>query len=285
MWAIIGGSGFESFSEVESLADIPRATPFGEAASGLRKIRVQTESGPIDAIFLSRHGAQHELLPSEINYAANIFALKRAGATKIIAFSAVGSLREELRPGDMVIPHQYVDRTKGIRRTSFCGGGVVGHVSLADPIWQDAAAWVDGIRPELSFSVHLNKTYVCIEGPTFSTRAESHTYRQIQADIIGMTGFPEFALAREAGLGYLPCAFVTDYDSWNEAIPHVTLEQVIELMRQNNGRALQLLKKLLASGLERDERAVQGGLNHNLLTSPEKLPLASREWMAILRGN
>src|SRR3989344_848938 len=137
MWAVIGGSGFEKFTEVEKIRDLERDTPFGKASSGLKLVRVKTGASASECIFLPRHGEHHELLPSEVNFAANIYALKRHGALKIMAFSAVGSLREELKPGDMVVPNQYIDRTKSVRRPSFCGDGVVGHASLAHPIWKE----------------------------------------------------------------------------------------------------------------------------------------------------
>lgn len=299
MWAVIGGSGFEQFANVENRGAVDRETPFGLASSGMRRICVTlSDEAKAEILFLPRHGEQHELSPSEVNYAANIFALKRAGATKIIAFSAVGSLREELRPGDMVIPQQFIDRTRSLRRNSFCGDGIVGHVSLAEPIWAEAAHWVREHKPEFSFSIHFEKTALVIEGPQFSTRAESHSYRAMGADTIGMTAYPEFALAREAGLAYLPCCFVTDYDSWNESIPHVTLAQVLELMRQNNGKAFELLQKLLwatpgaavggppnadvAPELMQSALAHNGGLRAGLMTPIERVPAKHRAWLDIL---
>ncbi len=165
MWAIIGGSGFEKFEGFETVAKLPTATPFGEASSGLKKVKV----GGREALFISRHGEHHELLPSEINYRANIFALKAAGAKAIVSFSAVGSLRAELAPGDMVIPMQYVDRTKGMRKHTFCGDGVVGHMSLAHPVCEQMAHAVVTLAKQESFKTHAAGTYVCIEGPNFST--------------------------------------------------------------------------------------------------------------------
>jgi len=228
MWAIIGGTGFEKFSDdIVKLEDLPRETPFGLASSGLRRIRVQQT----ECIFLPRHGAQHEQMPSEVNYRANIFALKRAGVTQILSISAVGSLQKECAPGDLVLPTQYIDRTKGYRKATFCGEGIVGHVSLAEPVWQEGVDWVLSQATAFPFACHGQKTYVCIEGPYFSTRAESLSYRQMGADIVGMTHFPEFALAREAGIAYLPACFVTDYDGWDPTRPPVTVEEVMEVMK------------------------------------------------------
>lgn len=284
MWAVIGGSGFEKFSAVEKIRDLDRATPFGEASSGLKLVKVKTAGKTVECIFLPRHGEKHELLPSEVNYCANIYALKRHGANKVVAFSAVGSLRQELRPGDMVVPVQYIDRTKSLRRASFTGNGIVGHVALAKPIWREAADYLKRLHQDFSFQLHFERTALVVEGPYFSTSAESHQFRAMSADIIGMTAFPEYALAREAGLGFLPCSFVTDYDSWNDAIPHVTLAQVLELMRQNNEKAFQVLQALLASPLARDAAAKAGALPNNLMCARESLSADAQAWLGVLQA-
>ena len=284
MWGIIGGSGFEKFEAFETVEELSRETPFGLASSGIKKVRL----GESEALFVSRHGSHHEDLPSEVNYRANIYALKKHGATALLSFSAVGSLREELAPGDLVIPSQYIDRTKGIRAHTFCGEGVVGHVSLAKPVCEKVSTKVISLITTKEWKQHDQKTYVCIEGPYFSTQSESHIYRQLNADIIGMTNFPEFALAREAGLNYLPCCFVTDYDCWNEERPHVTLEEVIEVMRNNNSKAFQLAESVLRlPGAPRDlwkngDDATQQGLKAGLMTPKENIPQDKREWLEIL---
>ncbi len=283
MWAIIGGSGFEAFEAFEKVDVLERTTPFGEASSGLQKIRLKTGTGHEECLFLPRHGSRHELLPSEVNFRANLFALKNHGATRILAFSAVGSLQEELAPGDLVIPHQYVDRTKSLRKATFCGQGVVGHVSLARPIWEEAMESLLGMKGNFNFKVHGKKTYVCVEGPYFSTKAESHSYRDLGADIIGMTAFPEYALAREAGLSYLPCCFVTDYDCWNEDKPHVTLETVLEVMKNNNAKAFQTLIKIVESNFPESEGCRTGGLQTGLMNPPESLNDEQRKWVGVLR--
>lgn len=282
MWAIIGGSGFESFDGVTELSDLDRATPFGEASSGLRRIHFEGR----DVIFLSRHGRNHELIPSEVNYRANIFALKKFGVTKVISVSAVGSLQKDLVPGDLVVPSQYIDRTKGVRSSSFLGDGLVGHVSLAKPTWRGAT---DRLRelmkestPLLDFAIHFDKTYVCIEGPYFSTQAESKSYRQMGADIIGMTNFPEFALAREAGLCYLPCCFVTDYDCWDDAIEHVTLQAVLDTMKLNNKKAVQLISALLKANPDEEPASRDGGLKSSLMTPLASVSASKRSWLDVL---
>lgn len=280
MWAVIGGSGFEKFDGFENIGLLPRETPFGMASSGFKKVRVAGK----EILFISRHGEKHELLPSEINYRANIYALKAQGAKAILSFSAVGSLRAELEPEHMVIPLQFIDRTKGIRPHTFCGNGVVGHTSLAHPVCEKLAREVEKLAAQESFTTHVGGTYVCIEGPNFSTYAESITYRELNADIIGMTNVPESSLAREAGMTYLPCSFVTDFDCWDTSRPHVTLEEVISIMKRNNGKAFSLLNRILKSeaDLLKDCHCRDQGLKVGLMTPKEALNPTQREWMNVL---
>lgn len=282
MWAIIGGSGFEKFDGFEVIKQMPRATPFGDASSGFKKVKIDGH----EALFISRHGEHHELLPSEINYRANIFALKAAGAKAVVSFSAVGSLRAELAPGDMVIPYQYIDRTKGVRKHTFCGDGVVGHMSLAYPVCKKLAMAVHTLAKKEKFITHAGGTYVCIEGPNFSTLSESLNYRDLNADIIGMTNFPEYGLAREAGMSYLPCSFVTDYDCWDTSRPHVTIDEVITIMRQNNGKAFAMLKHIVGSEKDLLSGCDCGdqGLKSGLMTPREAIPEKHREWLQVLLG-
>lgn len=279
MWAIIGGSGFENFEGFEVLEKLERQTPFGLCSSGFKRANLAGQ----EVLFLSRHGEHHELLPSEINYRANIFALKRAGASKILSISAVGSLREELKPGDLVVPRFYIDRTKSIRHHTFCGQGIVGHVALAEPITVELMQALEKIKNQFSFSLHFGKTYICIEGPSFSTRAESHYYRSIGADIIGMTNFPEYALAREAGICYLPCAFVTDYDGWDESIPHVTLAEVLALMKLNKSKAFTVLKEFLPKTTHLfPTGCAELGLKAGLMSDSAHLSPEQKAWLTVL---
>ncbi len=285
MWAIIGGSGFEKFDGFEVLEELSTVTPFGEASSGLKKVRLCGQ----EILFLSRHGKHHEKLPSEVNYRANIFALKKHGAKAILAFSAVGSLREELAPGDLVIPTQYIDKTKANRAHTFCGDGVVGHVSLAHPVCKKTAKkLVEYLGNEKPWKAFHGRTYVTIDGPYFSTQAESHMYRALGADIIGMTNFPEFALAREAGLNYMPCCFITDYDCWNEEAPHVTLDAVLEVMRNNNAKAFDIATLLLGKHKDPDHFWIEGdnardqGLKAGLMTPKEAISKEHYEWLSTI---
>jgi 5'-methylthioadenosine phosphorylase len=280
MWAIIGGSGFEKFEDFKTVEMIPTETPFGPASSGIKKVRI----GDHEALFVSRHGEHHERLPTEVNYRANIFALKRAGAKAIMSFSAVGSLKKELKPGDCVVPTSYIDRTKGIRAHTFLGEGLVGHVSLAQPVCIDGVNELKKWSSKYKFDCHFGQTYICIEGPYFSTVAEAHYHRGIGADIIGMTHFPEYALAREAGLAYVPCCFVTDYDCWDDSIPHVTLEEVIQVMRKNNVKAFQIAQDILASGdlFYRNAKTHEMGLKTGLMTPQEMIPKDKAKWLEVL---
>ena len=285
MFAVIGGSGFEKFEEFEVIEKLNIETPFGSHSTGLKKVKVDKT----EFLFVSRHGDHHELLPSEINYRANIYALKKLGAKQILSFSAVGSLKKEYAPGDCVIPFQYMDRTKS-RVSTFLGDGLIGHVSLAQPICEMTAGRALELVKQIpsthfndSFKIHSKQTYICIEGPYFSTQAESNSYRLLGADIIGMSNFPEYALAREAGLPYVPFCFVTDYDCWDSSIPHVTVEEVIKVMKGNNVKAFSILKTLLTvPEISSESKAPHGGLKTGLFMDPAQIPENKKEWLKVL---
>ena len=280
MIAVIGGSGFESFDDFKVLEEIEIETPFGKPSSGLKRVEVQGE--PL--LFLSRHGKHHELLPSEINYRANIFALKELGAEGILSVSAVGSLKEEHEPGKMVLPFQFFDRTKGIRQSTFCGDGVVGHVSLAHPVCKEASKKVYEVSLNLDVPVSLGGTYVCMEGPQFSTYSESIHYQSLGGDVIGMTNFPEVALAREAGLSYVPMSFVTDYDCWDTSRPHVTLDEVKRIMSGNNRKAFSVIKEIV-----KDKKLFAScdcsnqSLKNGLMTPTKQLSDEQKKWIQVLQ--
>lgn len=275
MWAVIAGSGFEQLESVHFEEVLPRETPFGECSSGFSKMRFYQES----FLFLPRHGAGHELPPSEINYLANLFALKDYGVSKILSLSAVGSLREEIQPGSLVVPDQFIDQTKRRMDTSFTSVGVVGHVSLADPIWKSGKDGLVTVQDEVDAPIHFGKTLVCIEGPYYSTRAESLCYRQMGADIINMTSFPEYALARELGLCYLPVCFVTDFDCWNPENTAVTVQEVMSHTEANQKIAEQILSSLFAQNPPLDEETLEGSLQHSLMTDWEAVPGEDKQWL------
>lgn len=280
MWAIIGGSGFESFEEFKTVEELPRKTPFGKTSKGFKIVEIEGK----ELLFIPRHGNDHSKLPSEVNYRANIYALKMHGATKLIAFSAVGSLADKYAPGDLVIPEQFIDRTKGVRPATFCGDGVVGHVSLANPVSKVFLSAMEELAPQFNFKTHIGQTLVVMEGPQFSTKAESNLYRSWKGDIIGMTSHPEFALAREAGLAYINCCFVTDYDCWKDDVPHVTVDQVMEVMKENNKKAFTMAKTLMNYDRPDVQRAteIEHGLRNALMTAKDHMSSEQKGWMDIL---
>ena len=279
MWSIIGGTGFENFEEFQTIEALDRATPFGDCSSGFKKVQL----GECEVLFIPRHGSHHEHLPSEVNYRANIFALKKYGASKIMSISAVGSLRESLKPGDMVVPHQYIDRTKSLRQNTFCGAGIIGHISLANPVSAELVGFLKPLAKKMSFDIHFDKTTITMEGPAFSTKAESHYYRQIGGDIIGMTAYPEYALAREAGLAFLPCSFVTDYDCWDDSRPHVTVQEVIKTMKANNKKAFQMALEMIPSSQDfLPDGCRKDGLQCGIFTPEERWTSDQKKWLSVL---
>ena len=280
MWAIIGGTGFENFEGFNTIEELERETPFGLTSIGFKKVSLDGK----EALFIPRHGAYHDRLPSEVNYRANIYALKKQGATKLLGFSAVGSLAAECVPGDLVIPNQFIDRTKGLRERSYCGDGIVGHVSLAEPVTECFVEELKNKKDTFEFKTHFDKTLVVMEGPQFSTKAESHLYRSWKADIIGMTSYPEFALAREAGLAYMNCCFVTDYDCWKDDIPHVTVDEVMRVMKKNNQKAYHVAKAMLHSSNEIVQNAseLKNGLGSALMTPMASLKPEQAKWISTI---
>ena len=236
---VIGGSGLYEPGALEDAQVIPVASAFGTPSSAVHMGRI----GAVKLSFIARHGEGHRLSPSRVNYRANIDVLKRCGVTDVLAISAIGSLREELAPGSFVAADQFIDRTLGRERTFF-DGGVVAHVSLADPVCPRLGGLAAQAAEAAGASVHRGGTYVAIEGPQFSTRAESVLYRQWGGDVIGMTAMPEARLAREAELPYALLGMVTDYDSWRDAECGVEAAEILAVMRANAGTARNVLVEL-----------------------------------------
>ncbi len=230
---IIGGSGVYSLDGLITEEILKIETPFGKPSAPV----VLADYEGIGCAFIPRHGDGHTLLPSEVPYAANIYALKHLGVQVMISVSAVGSLQERFRPRHFVIPDQIFDRTKGIRRSTFFGDGVVGHVGFGKPVCPDLSDILVRAAEKADAKVHNGGTLVCMEGPQFSTKAESEFYRGLGHSIIGMTALPEANLAREAGICYSILAMVTDYDVWHESEEDVTVEQVLANVRVNTQRA------------------------------------------------
>lgn len=238
---IIGGSGLYRMDGLEGVREVEVKTPFGKPSDKLVRGRLDK----VEMVFLPRHGRGHRWLPTEINFRANIFALKKLGVERIISVSAVGSLRKEIAPGHLIIPDQFIDRTTQ-RPSTFFGRGVVAHVSLADPFCRDLAKVLAGAAGAEGAKVHAGGTYVCMEGPQFSTRAESHLYRSWGAHVIGMTNLQEAKLAREAEICFGTLALATDYDCWNEDAGDVEIDHVLAVLQQN----VQLAQKTIRAAVK-----------------------------------
>lgn len=263
---VIGGTGLYDADVLEDAQQIEVKSSFGEPSGPVTTGRI----GDVRFTFLARHGAGHRFSPSTVNYRANIDVLKRCGVTDILSISAIGSLREDFAPGGFVVVDQMIDRTLN-RERSFFGEGLVAHVSLADPTCPRLSALVGDAASQAGAPVHRGGCYVAIEGPQFSTRAESHMYRAWGADVIGMTALPEARLAREAELPYALLAMVTDYDCWRETGDVVNVEDVLDVMHDNAGKAratLLALARLLPP--ERQASPIDTALDGAIVTAPGK---------------
>lgn len=265
--AIIGGSGLYQMQDLTNKRSISIATPYGKPSDGI----VLGELNGVTIAFLTRHGHEHRLTPSTVPYRANIYALKTLGVRYILSVSAVGSLQEELKPLDMVVPDQMIDMTKQ-RASSFFGKGAVAHVSMADPVCPALADILTRAYSQANISegqCHDKATYVCIEGPQFSTRAESNWYRQMNADIIGMTNMPEAKLAREASIAYATLALVTDFDSWHPTEEDVSADYAIRNLKKNANNAQQVIKQAVALIADEQPKSIA----HNALAQALVTPI------------
>ena len=266
--AVIGGSGFYRMPGLEEVERWRPQTPFGETSD---EVVIGTLHGK-RAAFLPRHGAGHRLMPHEVPMRANIWALKALGVQGILAVSAVGSLKEEIVPGEMVIPDQIIDRTRGTRPTTFFGDGIVVHAGFADPFCADLSARLAAAAAETGQQVHIGGTYVAMEGPLFSTRAESRMYRSWGASIIGMTAIPEAKLAREAELSYAMLATATDYDVWHETEADVTAAAVAEIVAQNVASAQRIVSAAARDLPSGWTSTAAGALSGAIMTDPRRIP-------------
>lgn len=276
---IIGGSGFYELDGLADVEEVPVDTPFGAPSD---VFRVGT-LGDRRLVFLARHGRGHRFSPSDINYRANVWGMKQLGVEWLISVSAVGSLREDIRPGDLVVIDQSIDRTLSRKRTFF-EDGVVAHVSMAEPVCRRLAGQLADAATAVGAKVHRGGTYVCIEGPQFSTKAESHLYRSWKADVIGMTHMPEARLAREAQLCYATLALSTDYDCWHASEEPVTVEMVVKVMKQNVVNAQKTVRELaLHATLERTcgcPTALQGAV----MTHDDAMSAEAKRRLSLLLG-
>ena len=276
---IIGGSGLYDMAELTDREEKVLSTPFG-APSGpyvlatLRGKRVA---------FLARHGAGHRLTPTELNYRANIFGMKMLGVEWILSASAVGSLQEQYRPMDLVFPDQFIDRTRG-RISTFFGNGLVGHVGFAHPLSHHLSALAGDCADAVGARVHRGGTYVCMEGPQFSTLAESKLYRTWGADIIGMTNLQEAKLAREAEIAYSTMALVTDYDCWHPAHDSVTVEMIINTLTQNATTAQQVIASVVEQLDVETRDPAHSALATAIITRPDAIPEQTKRDLAPIIG-
>ncbi|MBI5183367.1 MAG: S-methyl-5'-thioadenosine phosphorylase [Nitrospinae bacterium] len=274
---VIGGSGLY---EMEGLKDVERVkvdTPFGEPSDEYIIGRLRDRG----LIFLPRHGRGHRILPSELNFRANIYGLKSLGVEWIISVSAVGSMRKEIVPGDMVVPDQFFDRTRQ-RKSTFFGEGVVGHVPLADPICQELSKILFKAGKNVGASIHKGGTYLCIEGPQFSTRAESNIYRQWGVDVIGMTNVTEAKLAREAEICYATLALATDYDCWYEE--SVSVEAILKIIEKNVTMAQRIIgEAVLMIPMERRCQCAEA-LKNVILTAKDLIPEETKRRLDLIIG-
>lgn len=264
---VVGGSGLYHMEGLKKVREVRVSTPFGKPSDTYVKgILNETEM-----VFLPRHGKGHRWLPTEINFRANIFGMKKLGVERIISVSAVGSLREEIAPGHLVIPDQFIDRTSQ-RRSTFFGRGLVAHVGFADPVcplWSDTlvrAAEEEGAK------VHPKGTYVCMEGPLFSTRAESHLYRSWGAHVIGMTNLQEAKLAREAEICFGTLALATDYDCWNQSAGDVEIEEVLAVLKQNVRLAQNIISRVVETSLGERSCGCATALKDAIITETSRIP-------------
>ncbi len=277
---IIGGSGLYNMPGLTDIREERVETPFGEPS----EVFVLGTLEGRKVAFLARHGKGHRILPSELNFKANIYAMKALGVTSILSISAVGSLKEEHKPTDFVIPDQFIDRTFD-RSATFFGDGVVGHVAFGDPVCGIVAETFREACEEVGVVGKLGGTYVCMEGPQFSTRAESKLYRSWGADVIGMTNLQEAKLAREAEISYATLAMVTDYDCWFEGHDDVTVDQVIAVMHQNAENAGKVVKsavRLLPEDLSASP--AQSAAKFAIMTDRKMIPEATRQKLDVLFG-
>ena len=277
-FGVIGGSGLYDMDGLLNIksqtVDTPFGTPSDDYITGLLNGK--------EIIFLPRHGRGHRLLPSEINYRANIWGMKYLGVTHLISISAVGSLKEEIEPGHIVFPNQFIDRTRN-RISTFFGNGLVAHLIFGNPVCSELIEALTQAAEKNKIRHHTGGTYVCIEGPLFSTRAESNMYRQFDASVIGMTNIQEAKLAREAELCFATIALTTDFDAWHDSITETTIDMILEVMEQNIASAQTILWNLVTDfDMKGGPCPDQEALNGAILTASDQIPEATKDRLDLL---
>jgi 5'-methylthioadenosine phosphorylase len=276
---VIGGSGFYSLLEVEDLKERQLDTPFGNPSDAYVIAQIQGKR----VAFLARHGRGHRISPSELNFRANIYGMKMLGVERILSLSAVGSMKEEHAPLDFVIPDQFFDRTRG-RISTFFGDGVVAHISFADPVCPEMASIVHSSAKKTGINSKLGGTYLCMEGPAFSTRAESNLYRSWGMDVIGMTNLQEAKLAREAEICYTTVAMVTDYDCWHEAHDAVSVDQIITTLKKNTENARKLVPEVIRDLPAGRTCKCGSALRHAIITDRAAITPEAKRRLGLLIG-
>jgi len=274
---IIGGSGLYNLKELEKIKNVQLDTPFGKPSSYF----LTGEVHDIPVIFIPRHGLGHVLLPSEIPFRANIWGLKKLGVTHLISVGAVGSLKEEIIPGHMVFPDQFIDLTRH-RTSTFFGNGVVAHVQFGDPVCTKLCERLVQAAQTVGANIHLGGTYICMEGPAFSSRAESLLYRSWGADVIGMTNAQEAKLAREAEIAFASIALATDYDCWHVSESEVNVEDIIKVMHENVETARRIIVETLRNLPPDFPNSQQDALKFALITEKSKIPQKTRSDLDLL---
>lgn len=278
MIGIIGGSGLYEMEGITNLKEKKIETPFGAPSDSYIVGKIAGK----EAAFLPRHGRGHKILPGELNFRANIYGFKLLGVDRIIAINACGSLREEIKPLDIVLPDQFFDRTNQARKTTFFGNGIAFHISFADPVCPELIEILHQVGTELGATMHRGGTYINMEGPAFSTKAESRVYRQWGMDVIGMTALGEAKLAREAEICYATMAMVTDYDCWHEKEETVVIGTVIDNLRKNTGLAKRIIRESLIRIPEDRKCPCACALENAIITDRASIPQEAREKLAIL---
>lgn len=276
---VIGGSGLYGLEELENIREERISTPFGDPSDAY----IVGELAGRTLVFLPRHGRGHSILPSELNYPANIWGMKKLGVGRIISVAACGSMREDIAPGHIVVVDQFIDLSKH-RRTTFFGDGIVAHTMFADPICADLAKVVYDAGVAVGAVMHKGGTYINMEGPQFSTRAESNLYRKWGVDVIGMTNAPEAKLAREAEICYSTLALSTDYDCWHDAEEDVTIDAVLEVMRANVAQSKKIIAEAVKNMPEERTCGCGSALANCILTDPALIPESTKERMNLIIG-
>ncbi len=274
---IIGGSGLYHMPGFKETQEVRLQTPFGDPS----EVYVLGDLDGRKVAFLARHGRGHRILPSELNFRANIYGFKQLGVTRIVSVSAVGSLKEEHKPLEFVVPNQFFDRTRH-RVDTFFGDGIVAHIAFADPICPELAKVVESACKKAGVAGKLGGTYLCMEGPQFSTKAESNVYRSWGMDVIGMTNLQEAKLAREAEICYVTVAMVTDYDCWHPHHDSVTVDQIVAVLVKNADNAVKVLRATVAAMPKTRACKCGAALAHAILTERDKIPAATRKKLSLI---